>query len=87
MSPGIIDNNEIIYNFTDVFTACSLLRSGQASYVHFSKENIYCEIVKKNCWKSHNWKWKSFYKIKIVGVSCLCLHVYLWDEKNTHLTR
>lgn len=30
MSPGIIDNNEIIYNFTDVFTACSLLRSGQA---------------------------------------------------------
>lgn len=30
MSPGIIDNNEIIYNFTDVFTACSLLRCGQA---------------------------------------------------------
>lgn len=35
MSPGIIDNNEIVYNFTDVFTACSLLRSGQA----------YCSLV------------------------------------------
>lgn len=57
------------------------------AYVHFSKENIYCEIVKKNCWKSHNWKWKSFYKIKIVGVSCLCLHVYLWDEKNIQLVK
>lgn len=53
MSPGIIDNNEIIYNFTDVFTACSVLRSGHVrhsvAYVHFSNENIYCEIVKKNC--------------------------------------
>lgn len=35
MSPGIIDNNDIIYNFTDAFTAYSDLRIG---------ENIYCEI-------------------------------------------
>lgn len=47
MSPGIIDNNEIIYNFTDVFTAC--VDRHTVAYVHFSKENIYCEIVKKNC--------------------------------------
>lgn len=38
MSPGIIDNNDIIYNFTDAFIAYSLLRN---------VENIYCEIVKK----------------------------------------
>lgn len=51
MSPGIIDNNEIIYNFTDIFTACSLLRSGQAwcSLCTLLKKNIYCEIVKRNC--------------------------------------
>lgn len=41
MSPGIIDNNEIIYNFTDVFTACSLLRSGQASYMYTSQKKIF----------------------------------------------
>lgn len=49
MSPGIIDNNDIIHNFTDAFTAYSDLRIG---------ENIYCEIVKKNnnnnCCKIHN---------------------------------